>query len=295
MNPIAFALRHPITVIVLLMGLVVGSGLALFRMKIDIFPNLDLPVLYVVQPYGGMDPAQMEGLAHLPLREPFPLHQRHPSRRIAEHPGLRADEALLPSGHRHGAGDGRDRRAGQPLAGLHAAGNGAAVRRPLRHRQRAGRLPRPRQRNQEYRRHPGGGLHSRAPHAGQSARRVGAAAVRRQPAHHCRPRRSRQTAVPASLAQRRGRGPDHRQHRQPVRQRAHSGTRCRLCRSTRWWPIRRNWATFPFKPGSNVYLRDIGVRSRTAPTSAPASRSSTAGEPFTCWSASGPMPRRWPS
>jgi len=29
---------------------------------IDIFPRLNLPVIYVCQPYGGMDPAQMEGL-----------------------------------------------------------------------------------------------------------------------------------------------------------------------------------------------------------------------------------------
>jgi multidrug efflux pump subunit AcrB len=62
MNPIVFAMRHPVTVIVALAGLLVGSGLALVRMKIDIFPNLNLPVVYVVQPYGGMDPAQMEGL-----------------------------------------------------------------------------------------------------------------------------------------------------------------------------------------------------------------------------------------
>ena len=36
--------------------------LALSRMKIDIFPSLNLPVIYVAQPYGGLDPAQMEGL-----------------------------------------------------------------------------------------------------------------------------------------------------------------------------------------------------------------------------------------
>ena len=62
MSPLTFALRRPITVMVALAGLLVGSGLALWRMKIDIFPNLNLPVVYVVQPYGGMDPAQMEGL-----------------------------------------------------------------------------------------------------------------------------------------------------------------------------------------------------------------------------------------
>jgi multidrug efflux pump subunit AcrB len=30
-------------------------------MRIDIFPNLNFPVIYVAQPYGGMSPAQMEG------------------------------------------------------------------------------------------------------------------------------------------------------------------------------------------------------------------------------------------
>src|SRR5437588_4024772 len=60
--PIVFALRHPITVMVGIAALVVGSALAMFRMRIDIFPELNLPVIYVAQPYGGMDPAQMEGL-----------------------------------------------------------------------------------------------------------------------------------------------------------------------------------------------------------------------------------------
>ena len=62
MNPIAFAMKRPITVMVAMVGLLVASGLALSRMKVDIFPNLNQPVIYVVQPYGGMDPAQMEGL-----------------------------------------------------------------------------------------------------------------------------------------------------------------------------------------------------------------------------------------
>jgi multidrug efflux pump subunit AcrB len=55
------ALRHPISVIVIVIGLALSSILALVRMPIDIFPNLNLPVIYVAQPYGGMSPAQMEG------------------------------------------------------------------------------------------------------------------------------------------------------------------------------------------------------------------------------------------
>src|SRR5207245_5662788 len=62
MNPIVFALRHPYTVMVTVVAVVLGSVLAISRMKIDIFPSLNLPVIYVAQPYGGLDPAQMEGL-----------------------------------------------------------------------------------------------------------------------------------------------------------------------------------------------------------------------------------------
>ncbi len=62
MNSITFARRRPFTVMVLVVAVVLGSALAVTRMAIDIFPNLNLPVIYVAQPYGGMDPAQMEGL-----------------------------------------------------------------------------------------------------------------------------------------------------------------------------------------------------------------------------------------
>lgn len=62
MNPIDFALRRPWTVLVGVLAVVLLAGVAVRRMKIDVFPNLNTPVVYVCQPYGGMDPAQMEGL-----------------------------------------------------------------------------------------------------------------------------------------------------------------------------------------------------------------------------------------
>jgi multidrug efflux pump subunit AcrB len=46
---------------VIVFALALGSVLAILRTRIDIFPNLDLPVIYVAQPYGGMSPQQMEG------------------------------------------------------------------------------------------------------------------------------------------------------------------------------------------------------------------------------------------
>ncbi len=57
---IAGALRRPVTVMVAVLAIVLASGLAVTRMSVDIFPNLNLPAIYVAQPYGGMDPSQME-------------------------------------------------------------------------------------------------------------------------------------------------------------------------------------------------------------------------------------------
>jgi multidrug efflux pump subunit AcrB len=54
-------MKHPITMMVSIVAVVLGAVLAVFRMPIDIFPDLNTPVIYVAQPYGGMDPQQMEG------------------------------------------------------------------------------------------------------------------------------------------------------------------------------------------------------------------------------------------
>src|SRR6266576_2758537 len=55
------ALRRPITILVLVIAVALTAVFAVSRMRADIFPDLDLPVIYVAQPYGGMSPAQMEG------------------------------------------------------------------------------------------------------------------------------------------------------------------------------------------------------------------------------------------
>src|SRR5512143_4017154 len=55
------ALRRPLTVLVAVLAIVLFAVLAIRRAPVDIFPNLGVPVIYVVQPYGGMSPSQMEG------------------------------------------------------------------------------------------------------------------------------------------------------------------------------------------------------------------------------------------
>jgi multidrug efflux pump subunit AcrB len=78
MNLVTSALRRPLTVMVTIVAVALAAWLAVGAsisdelgwtypeglprgMEVDIFPSLNLPVIYVCQPYGGMDPAQMEG------------------------------------------------------------------------------------------------------------------------------------------------------------------------------------------------------------------------------------------
>src|SRR5438046_1334469 len=60
MNLTRPSLQQPITVLVLVIAAVLGAWVALQRMKHDIFPPLGIPTIYMAQPYGKMDPAQME-------------------------------------------------------------------------------------------------------------------------------------------------------------------------------------------------------------------------------------------
>src|SRR6201991_1884931 len=60
MGLIRTALRKPITILVLVAGLLFFGIGAVRTIKIDIFPDLNLPVIYISHPYGGFTPDQME-------------------------------------------------------------------------------------------------------------------------------------------------------------------------------------------------------------------------------------------
>src|SRR6266852_9760176 len=61
MNLVVAAMRRPIAVMVALVAVILGALFAMRQMPRDIFPDLGVPVIYVAQPYGGVDPSQMEG------------------------------------------------------------------------------------------------------------------------------------------------------------------------------------------------------------------------------------------
>ena len=58
---IGASMRRPITIIVGIISLMLAAVMAITSMKQDIFPDLNIPSIYVIQGYGGMAPDQMEG------------------------------------------------------------------------------------------------------------------------------------------------------------------------------------------------------------------------------------------
>jgi len=55
------ALRRPVTILVAVLAILLSAYLASRRIAVDIFPEIGQPAIFVAQPYGGMDPSQMEG------------------------------------------------------------------------------------------------------------------------------------------------------------------------------------------------------------------------------------------
>src|SRR5271168_4513636 len=61
MNPTVLAMRRPVTTLMLVVALISGGALAYNRMRVDIFPALNVPKIYGFLDYIGMSPDQMEG------------------------------------------------------------------------------------------------------------------------------------------------------------------------------------------------------------------------------------------
>ena len=65
------ALQRPITILVLFLGLLLFSVMAIRTIPIDIFPKLNSPTIYVIEQYGGMSAKQMEGFFSTRMQDQF--------------------------------------------------------------------------------------------------------------------------------------------------------------------------------------------------------------------------------
>jgi multidrug efflux pump subunit AcrB len=71
MSMVTSALKRPITVVVITVSLLIFAVLSAIKIPIDIFPQLNLPTIYVIESYGGMSPQQMEGFFSTRLQDQF--------------------------------------------------------------------------------------------------------------------------------------------------------------------------------------------------------------------------------
>lgn len=61
MNLIRFALRKPIAVMVVVLAIGFLSYNTIKNINVDIFPEVELPAMYIAMPYGGLSPENMDG------------------------------------------------------------------------------------------------------------------------------------------------------------------------------------------------------------------------------------------
>ena len=258
------------------------AGFAITRMRADIFPDLDLPVIYVAQPYGGMSPAQMEGYITYYYEYHF-LYingiesvesksiQNTSLLKLTFHPGTDMSEALAQTiGYVNRA------RAFMP------PGHGRSVHHAVRRRHGAGRLSRLPERHPQSRRDSGSRAEPRPAAVRDAARLDLAAAVWRQSAHDRDSRRSRSAAFVRHGARRSDpRGHDRQRHH-AVGQRQHRRRNAHLADE-----LRRRHDQRSARPADSHRRRAAdrrfatSARSATAPTFPPRTRWSTAGAPST--------------
>ena len=99
---IRFAMKHPITMMMLVVALFGLGGWAIYQMRIDIFPQFDLPQIYIIQNYNGMSPAQMEGLIVNQIELNLQYVDGIKTVESQQHSANRLDQGVVLSRHRHG-------------------------------------------------------------------------------------------------------------------------------------------------------------------------------------------------
>ena len=68
-----FSIRYPFFIIMLCMIIVVVGTVTVFRMPVDLFPSIDIPVVVVATFYNGMPPEQIEANITNPFERFFTL------------------------------------------------------------------------------------------------------------------------------------------------------------------------------------------------------------------------------
>lgn len=64
-----FSVRRPVTVVMVILIIMLLGAISFVNLRIDLFPEMDLPVAIVIAPYSGAAPEEMETLISKPLEQ----------------------------------------------------------------------------------------------------------------------------------------------------------------------------------------------------------------------------------
>ena len=70
-----FALKRPVTVLMLVIVVIIMGTVSLTRVGLDLLPEMNLPIAAVITEYRGVGPEEIETLITRPWRNPGHRHQ----------------------------------------------------------------------------------------------------------------------------------------------------------------------------------------------------------------------------
>ena len=104
---VRLALRRPYTFVVLSLLLFIIGPVVMLRTPVDIFPNIDIPVVSIVWAYAGLSPEQLNDRIVLPYeRNLYDRSQRHRTHRIPDAEWRLRRKGFLSAISKHCAGGG---------------------------------------------------------------------------------------------------------------------------------------------------------------------------------------------
>ena len=260
MNPTLFAMRRPITVVMIIVALLGAGVLALNQMRVDIFPAINAPQIYVLNNYAGMDPSQIEGI----ITNVYELNFQYVD-------GLKGIESkniqnmvMLKLTFYPGTDMAAAMSQVVSLANRARGQMPPSVLPPFVMRFDAANVPigylvlesktRPLGELADLGMYNASARCSSPSCPARSPFRPSAATPGRSSSRSIPTACGRTTSRPRTWCRRWGPATWSRPPAICI-----CRGRCRWCPPTPWSPIRRRWATFPFMPGSNVYIRDVAT------------------------------------
>ena len=102
MSLIAFAIRKPVSIVMITVGTVILGLVSLWHLPLDLFPDVDFPVLTITTRLSGYSPVHIEALITKPIEEVSSTVNNVESREVPQQGGRVRGSRGIQAGDQHG-------------------------------------------------------------------------------------------------------------------------------------------------------------------------------------------------